>query len=157
MLAQMELSEVYRALGQERFDELLGQVSMGSLRTYKLFDTFKVHARLNKLNRERLRKASPRLWERLQEGDEDLAREIAQGVLVSNLAFVVEVLDFLEIPHDGDGFFDKDGAAAEKLTEGWQKRVFEEFRAALSRKPLILLYINHLDWELAKPDAPFVV
>jgi hypothetical protein len=156
MLAQMELSEVYRALGKERFDELLGEVSMGSLRTYKLFDTFKVHARLGKLNRERLHKASPRLWERLQEGDEDLAREIAQGVLVSNLAFVVAVLDLLEIPHDGNGFFDKEGAAAEKLTEGWQKRVYEEFRARYPES-LILLYINHLDWELAKPDAPFVV
>ena len=156
MLGQMELSEVYRALGKERFTELLGQVSMGSLRTYKLVDSFKVHARLGKLNRERLRKATPQLWERLQEGDEDLARELAQGVLVSNLTFVVEVLDFLEIPHDGGGFFDKEGPAAEKLTEGWQKRVLEEFRARYP-EPLILLYINHLDWELAKPGAPFVV
>jgi hypothetical protein len=156
MLAQMELSEVYRALGKERFDELLSKVSMGSLRTYKLFDTFKVHARLSKLNRERLRNASPRLWERLQEGDEDLARELAQGVLVSNLAFIVEVLDLLEIPHDGNGFFDKEGAAAEKLTEGWQQRVYEEFRERYPES-LILLYINHLGWELAKPGAPFVV
>ena len=100
----------------------------------KLLTTFKAHARLNKLNREHLRKAAPRLWERLQEGDEDLAREIAQGVLVSNLAFVVEVLDFLEIPHDGNGFFDKDGAAAEKLTEGWQKRVLRRVPRSAIRK-----------------------
>jgi hypothetical protein len=152
----MELSEVYRALGRERFDEVLGQVSMGSLRTYKLFDSFKVHARLGKLNRERLRKATPHLWERLQQGDEDLASELAQGVLVSNLVFVVEVLDFLGIPHDGGGFFDKEGPAAEKLTEGWQQRVLEEFRARYPES-LILLYVNHLDWELAKPSAPFVV
>jgi len=156
MLARMELSEVYRALGKERFDELLGEVSMGSLRTYKLFDSFKVHARLGKLNRERLRKASPHLWERLQQGDEELARELAQGVLVSNIAFVVEVLDFLGIPHDGGGFFDKEGSAAEKLTEGWQQRVFEGFRARYPES-LVLLYINHLGWELAKPGAPFVV
>jgi hypothetical protein len=156
MLAQMELSEVYVALGSERFGELLGQVSMGGLRTYKLFDSFKVHARLGKLNRERLRNAAPQLWERLQQGDQELARELAQGVLVSNLTFVVEVLDFLQIPHDGGGFFDKDGPVAEKLTEGWQKRVFEEFRARYPES-LILLYVNHLDWELAKPGAPFVV
>jgi hypothetical protein len=156
MLAQMELSQVYLALGKERFEELLGQVSMGSLRTYRLFDSFKVHARLGKLNRERLRKATPHLWERLQEGDEELARELAQGVLVSNLTFVIEVLDFLEIPHDGNGFFDKEGLAAEKLNEGWQSRVFEEFRARYPES-LVLLYINHLDWELTKPDAAFVV
>ncbi len=152
----MDLSEVYRGLGRERFDALIGEIAMGSLRTYKLFDSFKVHARLGKLNRERLRKAAPRLWERLQEGDEDLARELSQGVLVSNLAFVVEVLDLLEIPHDGNGFFDKEGQAAEKLTEGWQQRVYDTFRERYP-KPLILLYINHLDWELAKPSAPFVV
>jgi hypothetical protein len=152
----MELSEVYRALGRERCDELLGQVSMGSLRTYKLFDSFKVRARLGKLNREHLRKAAPHLWERLQQGDEDLAREVAQGVLVSNLAFVVVVLDFLGIPHDGAGFFEKEGSAAEKLTQGWQQRVFEEFRERYPQS-LVLLYINHLDWELAKPSAPFVV
>lgn len=155
MLGQMELSEVYVALGKERFDELIGQISMGSLRTYQLVESFKVRARLNKLNRERLRKATPQLWERLKEGDEDLASELAQAVLVSNIEFVVEVLDFLEIPHDA-GFYDKNSPVAEKLTEGWQKRVWDEFRA---RRPeaLILLYINHLDWELAEPSPPFVV
>ena len=116
----------------------------------------KNHARLAKLNRERLRKAAPHLWERLQQGDEELAREVAQGVLVSHLTFVVEVLDFLEIHHDGAGFFDKEGAAAEKLTAGWQKRVLDEFRERYPES-LILLYINHLDWELAKPVKPFGV
>jgi hypothetical protein len=156
MLGQMELSEVYRALGKERFGDLIGEISMGSLRTYQLVETFKVRAHIGKLNRERLRKAAPQLWERLQQTDEDLARELAQGILVSNIAFVVEVLDFLEIPHDGAGFFDKDGPAAEKLTAGWQKRVWDEFRERYS-EALILLYINHLDWELAEPEKPFVV
>ena len=156
MLAQMELSEVYRSLGKERFDELIGQISMGSLRTYSVFESFKVHARLQKLNRERLRKAAPQLWARIEEGDEPLAREVAQSVLVSNLGFVIEVLDFLEIPHDGGGFFDKDGPASEKLTDGWQQRVFDEFRERYAHS-LILLYINHLDWELAEPETPFVV
>lgn len=156
MLAQMELSEVYRALGKERFDELIRQISMGGLRTYTVVESFKVHTRLQKLNRERLRKASPQLWERIEQGDESLAREVAQGVLVSNIGFVVEVLDFLGIPHDGGGFFDKEGPAGEKLTEGWRQRVFDEFRERYAHS-LILLYINHLDWELAEPSAPFVV
>jgi hypothetical protein len=152
----MELSEVYAALGRERFEDLLGRISMGSLRTYQIFDSLKVYARLNKLNRERLRKAAGPLWQRLEEGDQDLARELAQAVLVSNLSFVVEALDFLEIPHDGNGFFSKDEAVADKLSEGWQKRVFEEFRERYPES-VILLYINHLDWELAKPNTPFVV
>ena len=156
MLGQMELSEVYRSLGKERFDQLVGQISMGALRTYQLVENFKLRARLNKLNRERLRKATPQLWQRLQESDEDLASELAQGILLSNIGFVVEVLDFLEIPHDGGGFFDKEGPAAEKLTAGWRKRVWDEFQPRYS-EALILLYINHLDWELAEPNAPFVV
>jgi hypothetical protein len=156
MLGQMELSEIYRALGKERFEELIGLISMGSLRTYRLVDNFKMRLRLNKLNRERLRKAAPQLWERLQQGENDLASELAQGILLSNITFLVEVLDFLEIPHDGGGFFDKDSPVAEKLTAGWQKRVLEKFRPRYS-EALILFYINHLDWELGEPSAPFVV
>lgn len=147
---------MYRALGRERFDELIRQISMGGLRTYQLVESFKVRARLKKLNREHLRKAAPQLWARLEQGDEELASELAQAVLVSNISFVVEVLDFLEIPHDGGGFFDKDSPVADKLTEGWRQRVWDKFRPDRS-EALILLYINHLDWELAKPSEPFVV
>ncbi len=151
----MNLSEVYQALGQQRFNELIGGVSMGSLRTYRVYDSFKVHTHLHKLNRERLRKAIPHLWARLEQGDETLAREISQGVLVSNLSFVVEVLDFLGVEHDGSGFFQKGEAAKERLTEGWQQRVFDHFREKYP-EPIILLYINHLDWELGEPGGAFV-
>ena len=150
----MTLSEVFTALGRERFDALLRLISIGSLKTYKVYDGFKIRTRLPKLNRERLRKAAERLWERLGEGDEDLAREISQGVLVSHIEFVVETLDFLGIPHDGAGFFDKDAQADDQLTEGWQARVLEHFRDDRP-EALILLYINHLDWELGKPESAF--
>lgn len=150
----MTLSEVFTALGRERFDALLRLISIGSLKTYKVYDSFKVRARLHKLNRENLRKAAHRLWERLGEGDEDLAREISQGVLVSHIEFVVDTLDFLGIPHDGAGFFDKDAQADDQLTEGWQERVYERFREE-QPEPLVLLYINHLDWELGKPEEAF--
>lgn len=149
----MTLSEVWAALGRERFDALLRLISIGSLKTYKVYDSFKVRTRLQKLNRERLRKAADRLWERLSEEDEDLARELSQGVLVSNIEFVVQTLDFLEIPHDGAGFFDKDAKADEQLTEGWRERVLERFRD--EPEPLVLLYINHLDWELGEPQTVF--
>ena len=145
----MTLPELLRGLGQERFEALLGEVSMGALRTYKLFDTFKVRARLLKLNRDRLRKVAPKLWDRLGEGDEDLARELSQGVLVSNLDFVVEALDHLGIEHDGNGFFDKDAQADEKLADGWREKLLAEFRERYPEH-LILLYINHLDWELGQ-------
>jgi hypothetical protein len=151
----MTLAELIRGLGRERFDELLAGVSMGALRTYKLFDTFKARAHLLKLNRERLRKVAPKLWERLGAGDEDLARELSQGALVSRLDFVVEALDRLGIPHDGNGFFDKDAQAAEKLREGWREDLLETFRERYP-EALILLYINHLDWELDRAETVFV-
>lgn len=151
----MTLSGVFRELGRERFDAVLRAVSMGSLKTYQAYETFKIRTRLSKLNRDRLRKAAPRLWERLEQGEEDLARELAQGALVSNIGLVVDVLDFLEIPHDGNGFFDKDASGEERLTEGWEKRVFDEFREK-HPEPLLLLYINHLHFELGEPDAVFV-
>jgi hypothetical protein len=151
----MTLSELLRGLGQERFEALLREVSMGALRTYRLFESFKVRARLLKLNREKLRNAAPKLWERLGEGDEDLARELSQGVLVSNLDFVAEALDHLGIQHDGNGFFDKEAQADDKLKEGWRENLLAAFRERYP-EPLILLYINHLDWELGKPETVFV-
>jgi hypothetical protein len=151
----MTLPELLRGLGKERFEALLGEVSMGALRTYRLFDSFKVRARLLKLNREKLRKVAPKLWDRLGEGDEDLARELSQGILVSNLEFVVEALNHLGIEHDGNGFFDKNAQADGKLGEGWRENLLAAFRERYPEH-LILLYINHLDWELGKPETVFV-
>ena len=125
------------------------------MRTYKLFETFKLRARLLKLNRDKLRRSAPKLWERLEGGEEKLAREIAQGVLVSQLPFVVAALDKLGIPHDGNGFFDKDAEAEGLLSEGWREKLLAELRPDWP-EALILFYINHLDWELAKPEQVFV-
>ncbi len=151
----MDLTEVFQALGRSSFQELVEGVSMGRLRTYDVYESFKVRAHLSKLNRERLRRAVPRLWDRLMQGEQDLAHELAQGILVSNLPFVVEVLDFLEIEHDGSGFFDKNSAAAKELEDGWQARVFEQFRRRCSES-LIVLYTNHLAGELDRSSAIFL-
>ena len=151
----MELSVVFGALGQSGFEELIKSISIGGLRTYQVYDSFKIHARLNKVNRETLRKVTPRLWERLQGGDEDLARELAHAILICRLPMVVEVLDFLDIAHDGSGFFDKDRSLDERLQAGWQQRVFDEFREKYPR-PLLLFYINHLDREVGEPAEPFL-
>ena len=152
---EMELTEVYRGLGRERFEELLRSVSMGGLKTFQIYESFKIRTRMPKLNRDRLRKAVPRLWERIEQGDEDLAKELAQGVLVSHIQFVAEALDFLGIEHDGNGFFDKDANVEEKLTDGWQARVLEQFRERYSES-LVLLYVNHLEWEQGEQEEVFL-
>ena len=150
----MELSQVFESLGRPALDELLRTISLGTLKAYQMYESFKVRAHLNKLNTEHLRKAAPRLWERLGERDEELARELSQAILVSNIAFVVQVLDFLKIPHDGSGFFQKDVSAERYLTEGWQQRAVEEFRGRYP-EPLVKLYVNHLMWEVNKQAEVF--
>ena len=155
ILDNMELPEVFQGLGEERFEELVRGISIGRLRTYSVYDSFKVRTRLNKVNREHLRKAVPRFWSRLGEGDNDLARELAQGVLVSNLPFVVEVLDFIEVPHDGSGFFEKEDSLREHLTDDWQARVLKQFSGKYPES-LILFYTNHLSWKIDHSSELFL-
>ena len=142
----MEISEVYQGLGQDAFTQLIRGISIGKLRTYQIYEGFKVRARLHKLNTEALRKSAPKFWERTMGGDEEFGRDLAQAILVSHLDLIAAVLDFLGIPHE-NGFFSKDMDAKPYFTEGWEGRVFEKFRTGYS-EPLVLFYINHLRWEL---------
>ena len=153
-LDTMQMCGVFIALGSEVFDDLLRHVSMGKLKTYQIYDRFKVRAHLPKLNSESLRKARPRLWARLESGEEDFATDLSQVFLISHLNMIADVLDSLKIPHQ-DGFFDKDLKPEEYLTDGWQDRVFQEFSKKYPRS-LVLFYINHLGWELTKADQVFV-
>ena len=150
----MKLSDVFLALGEERVRRLLGCISIGKLKTYQLFDSVKARLYLNKLNSETLARAAPRAWARLGENDDDFARDLAQAVLVSQLDLVRGVLDFLGVPHE-DGFFAKDMDASTYLTDNWQERVWEKFRESHPEAPL-LLYINHLAWELTKEPQLFI-
>jgi len=150
----MEMCGVFTALGPEVFQQLLRHVSMGKLRTYQIYDRFKIRAHLTKLNSETLRKAGPKLWARIEAGEEDFATDLSQVFLISHLDMIVDVLDFLKIPHQ-DGFFDKDLKAEEYLTPGWQERVYKEFPGKYPRE-VLLFYINHLDWELAKSEQLFM-
>ena len=106
-LGTMQMCEVFVKLGPEVFRELLRHVSMGKLKTYQIYDRFKVRARLSKLNSETLRKAEPKLWARIEAGEEDFATDLSQVFLLSHLDMIVDVLNLLNIPHQ-DGFFDKD-------------------------------------------------
>jgi len=154
----MEISDVYLGLGQDTFAHLIRGISIGKLKTYQIYEGFKVRTHLQKLNTESLRKAVPRLWQRIAERDEEFARDMAQAVLVSHLDMIVAVLDFLGVPNEG-GFFAKDLNAPQYFPEGWESRVFEKFGSTYPES-ILLFYINHLRWELLKagdlysPAAP---
>lgn len=149
----MQLSEVFLHLGEERFVQLVRGISIGRLKTFQMYDPFKTRAHLAKLNTENLRKAAPRLRTRIVEGDNELATDLAQAILVSHLDMIAAVLDFLGIPNE-NGFFAKDLEAVKFLTEGWAGRVFENFKTVYP-EALLLFYINHLAWELKVAEPLF--
>ena len=142
----MQLSEVYLGLGLDAFGQLVRSISIGKLKTYQIYEGFKVRAHLHKVNTELLRKAVPRFWARIGEQDEDFARDLAQSVLVSHLDMITAVLDFVGVPHES-GFFAKDLDAKKYFTAGWEARVLEKFRTTFS-ETILVFYINHLRWEL---------
>jgi hypothetical protein len=149
----MQLCEVFLKLGPEGFGQLVRGVSIGKLKTYQLYEGFKASAHLTKLNTEALRKSAPRFWTRIEQGEEEFAKDLAQVVLVSRIDMIEAVLDFLGIPNEG-GFFNKDVDAKPYFTDGWQQRLFERFRGEYP-EPLLLFYINHLGWELAGSTEPY--
>jgi len=150
----MQMCGVYQALGQDVFHELVRGISIGKLKTYQVYERFKLRARLVKLNSEALRHAESKFWARIEAGDEEFATDLSQVFLLSHLDMIIDVLNFFEIPND-QGFFDKDLKPEQYLKEGWQQRVFEHFSGKYSPK-ILLFYINHLDWELNKTDQVFV-
>ena len=142
----MQISDVFLGMGQEEFGLLLRSISIGRLRTYQIYEGFKVRAHLHKLNTETLRKAVPKLWTRISEHDDDFAKDIAQSILVSHLDMVGAVLDFVGLPHE-NGFFSKDIDPKPYFGEGWEQRVYEKFHGTYL-DALLVFYINHLRWEL---------
>jgi hypothetical protein len=149
----MRISGVFLDLDVEDFAKLVRGISIGKLKTYQIYEGFKVRTHLQKVNTESLRKATPRFRARIAEGDEEFAKELAQCILVSQLAMVIAVLDFLGIPHE-DGFFSKDADPKALLSEGWEDRVFQAFRGKFT-DTLLLFYINHLRCELLEAAEPF--
>lgn len=150
----MQLSEIYLALGQESFEQLLRTVSIGKLRSYQLYDRMKVRLHVSKINSEVLRKIGPKLWTRIASNDEEFATELAQAILISHLELIQKVLDFLGIPHD-NGFFAKDSDIASFLKDDWEQRVYKEFAGKLPKSALVF-YLNHLGWETLPEYKPFV-
>src|SRR5580704_13960897 len=132
----MHISDVYGGLGQEAFAQLIRGISIGKLRTYQIYEGFKVRAHLHKLNTEILRKSTPRFWARIAEGDEDFGKDLAQAILLSHLDLITGVLDFLGVVHE-NGFFAKDIDPKPHFTEGWEERVYEKFRATYPEAVLV--------------------
>jgi hypothetical protein len=149
----MQLTDAYLDLGQDRFAQLIRSISIGKLKTYQVYEGFKVRTHLHKVNVETLRKAVPRFWMRLSERDEDFAKDLAQAVLVSHLDMITAILDFLGVPHE-NGFFAKDMDAKPYFTEGWEDRLLEKFHGSYP-EPLLVFYINHLRWELLSAAEPY--
>jgi hypothetical protein len=142
----MEISDVYLGMGQDAFEQLVRSISIGKLKTYQIYEGFKVRARLQKVNTELLRKSVPKFWSRLSERDEELGKDLAQAILVSHLEMITAVLDFLGVPHE-NGFFAKEMDPKPYFSEGWEDRVFQNFRERFP-DPILVFYINHLKWEL---------
>jgi len=142
----MEISDVFLGMGQDAFERLVRSVSIGKLKTFQIYEGFKVRAHLHKVNTELLRKSVPKFWARLAERDEDFGKDLAQTILVSHLEMIAEVLDFLGVPHE-NGFFAKDMDPKPSFTEGWEDRVVQHFRDRFP-EPLLVFYVNHLRWEL---------
>jgi hypothetical protein len=146
----MQMCGVFQALGQDLFQQLVRGISIGKLKTYQVYERFKLRAHLVKVNSESLRKAAPKFWARIEAGEEDFATDLSQVFLLSHLDMIVDVLNFLGIPNE-QGFFDKDLDPQQYLMEGWQQRVFDQFSGKYKRE-ILLFYINHLDWEMNKTD-----
>jgi hypothetical protein len=150
----MQVSDIFLAMGQDRLSQLLRSISIGKLKTFQLYERLKTRLHASKVNSELLRKSTPRLWSRLEAKDEELATDLAQSILVSHLDLVQATLNLLGVPHE-DGFFAKDADVSSHLPEGWQPRVFNEFRNTYP-EAVLLFYINHLGWEVLKTDTVFL-
>src|SRR6185436_1820626 len=154
----MQISDVYMGMGQDAFGQLIRGISIGKLKIFQIYEGFKVRAHLTKVNTESLRKAGPKLWDRIVAGDEDFAKDLAQAILVSHLDMIGAVLDLLGVPHE-NGFFAKDMDPKPHFTDGWEGRVIDQFRGVYS-DAILAFYINHLRWELLgasdvfRPAAP---
>src|ERR1700684_811825 len=150
----MQLSGVFQQLGEERLPQLVRGISIGKLRTYQLYERYKLRTHLAKVNTENLRKASPRFWQRLNEHDEEFATDLSQAILISHLDMIAAVLNFLGVPNE-EGFFAKDLDAKQYLTGDWQTRAYEQFKGEYP-EALLLFYLNHLGWELGGAEQAYL-
>ena len=150
----MPISDVFLGLGQERLAACVRHISLGKLRTFQLFERFKVRAHLTKLNQESLRKVAPRFWTRIEAREEEFAVELSQVILVSHMDMIVDVLNHLGVPHT-DGFFDKEAEIAKHLAGDWQQKAYDAFSSKYP-EAVLLFYLNHLGHEVKQEWSVFL-
>lgn len=150
----MKLHELFVALGEESFRSQLRGISIGTLRTYQIYDRVKLRCHLSKLNTENLRAAAGKLWERLKNGEEDLALELSQAILVSQMKLIIDVLNHFGVPHE-DGFFAKDTEPKQYLGDGWQQKAYDQFKGTYP-PALVIFYVNHLAHEMDENHPVFL-
>src|SRR5260370_30562292 len=100
----MPLTDAFLSLGENGFGSVIHSISIGKLKTYQLYDRLKTRTHLPKLNSESLQKATPRLWTRLSEKDEEYAQDLSQAVLISHPDLILAVPNFLGGSHE-EGLF----------------------------------------------------
>jgi broad specificity phosphatase PhoE len=149
----MLISGLYRGLGEENFGKLVRGISIGKLKTYQIYEGFKVRAHLHKVNTEILRKSAPRFWARIMEGDEEFGKDLGQSVLVSHLDMIAAALNLLGVPHD-NGFFAKDIDPKAYFTGEWEQRLYDELNSIFP-EAILVFYINHLRWEVLAAEEVF--
>ena len=81
-----------------------------------------------------------------------MAGELAQAILICHLDVIIDVLNFLGIPHE-EGFFAKDTDVSAFLKDDWQKRAYAQFKDKFN-PDVLAFYLNHLSAETLK-DAVF--
>ncbi len=90
----------------------------------------------------------------MNDHDEEFATDLSQAILISHMDMIAAVLNFIGVPNE-EGFFAKDLDAKQYLTEGWQTRAYERFKAEYP-EILLLFYINHLGWELGGEQQAYL-
>jgi hypothetical protein len=140
------MCEVFLGLGEEQLGQMLRHISLGKLRTFQMFDAVRIRLHLTKMNQEALKKSAPKLWVRLQAGEENLASDLSQAILVSHIDMIIAILNLLGVPHE-DGFFQKDADVKSYLSDGWQDRAYAAF---CEKHPaaVLVFYLNHLAHEV---------
>ena len=116
------------------------------------FYNFKMHARLHKSTASacggRFRSVGPHRRGRSGPG----ARGVRRPRWSQISRWVAVVLDFLGIPHDGNGFSRKIPSRRSQLKDGGSN-AYGTITGEIPARAPADSSINHLDWELGKPRA----
>ena len=93
-------------------------------------------------------------WQRLEAHDEEFATDLSQAILIAHMDMIIDGSEFPRNPQSAGLFRERSGRQS-FLTEGWQTRALEHFKAEYP-EALLLFYINHLGCELGGEPQAFL-